>query len=148
LDESQTFQDEPTSSKFEMRSDGLGMIEVDSALAPQMPVIELRGLSESKEVIVGRNEENDIVIHDETVSANHAMFVIETPGQVQLRDLGSKNGTEINQNMLAPGGAVVLQDGDELSFGNVCYIFFSPGGLYDVLKVAFPNMQSGVRPLR
>ena len=123
------------------------MTETNSALAPQMPVIEIRSLSDSIEIIVGRDEENDIVIQSETVSANHAMFEIDSSGQTLLRDLGSTNGTKINQKKLEPGRAVEMHDGDELSFGKIGYLFFSPGGLYDILKVVFPNIQSGVRPV-
>lgn len=148
VDEKQTFQDEPTHNVFRMDPETLEMTEADSALAPQMPVIELRALSDSIEVIVGRDEENDIVIQDESVSANHAMFEIESSGRTLLWDLGSSNGTKINHKSLEKGRAVELKDGDELSFGNVCYLFFTPGGLYDMLEVAFPNIQSGVRPVR
>ena len=147
IDENPTFQDEPTDSKFEMVPEVLAMAETDLDLAPHMPVVELRGLSEAKEVMVGRDEGNDIVIRDETVSANHAVFVIQTPGQTHLRDLGSKNGTMIKLKKLESGEAVRLLDGDELSFGNVPYLFFTPGGLYDILKKVFPDMRSGVKPV-
>jgi hypothetical protein len=146
IEEHPTFQEEPTDSKFEMVPELLAMAEADIDLAPHMPVIELRGLSEAKEVMVGRDEGNDIVIHDETVSANHAVFDIKTPGQTHLRDLGSRNGTMVNLEKLESGVAVQLQDGNELSFGNVPYLFFTPGGLYDILKKVFPDMRSGVKP--
>lgn len=147
IEEHPTFQDEPTDSKFEMVPELLAMAEADIDLAPHMPVIELRGLSEAKEVMVGRDEGNDIVIRDETVSANHAVFVIQTPGQTHLRDLGSKNGTMINLKKMESGEVVQLRDGDELSFGNVPFLFFSPGGLYDILRKVFPDMRSGVKPV-
>ena len=61
LDEQPTFQDEPTSNAFRMDPETLAMTETDSALIPQMPVIEIRSLSDSIEIVVGRDEENDIV---------------------------------------------------------------------------------------
>ena len=147
-EQKQTFQDEPTFNAFRVDPDALENADVNSALAPGMPVIEIRSMSESIEVIVGRDEANDIVIQDETISANHAMFEIESYGKTLLRDLGSTNGTKINQEELKSGRAIELKDGDEVAFGNACYLFFTPGGLHDMLTVVFPDLPSGgIRPV-
>jgi DNA-binding response OmpR family regulator len=58
---------------------------------------------------MGREPGCDVVIPDRQVSRYHARL---TPGSngVVLEDLGSKNGTHYNGNLLS--GQVVLQDGD------------------------------------
>ncbi|HEY3313103.1 MAG TPA: FHA domain-containing protein [Anaerolineales bacterium] len=62
-------------------------------------------------LVMGREPGCDVVIPDRQVSRYHARL---TPGPngVVLEDLGSKNGTHYNGNLLS--GQVVLQDGDTL----------------------------------
>ncbi len=62
-------------------------------------------------LVMGRESGCDVVIPDRQVSRYHARL---TPGSkgVVLEDLGSKNGTHYNGNLLS--GQVVLQDGDTL----------------------------------
>lgn len=71
----------------------------------------LKGLrwSINQTVVVGRDANCDVVVPDRQVSRYHVRL---TPGPsgVILEDLGSKNGTQHNGNVLT--GAVVLQDGD------------------------------------
>ena len=61
--------------------------------------------------VMGREPGCDLVISDRQVSRFHARL---TPGAngVVLEDLGSKNGTHHNGNILS--GQIVLQDGDTL----------------------------------
>ena len=60
-------------------------------------------------LVMGREAGCDIVIPDRQVSRFHARLTPGTNGVV-LEDLGSKNGTHYNGNLLS--GQVVLQDGD------------------------------------
>lgn len=62
-------------------------------------------------LVMGREPGCDVVIPDRQVSRFHARL---TPGStgIVLEDLGSKNGTHINGNLLSD--QVVLQDGDTL----------------------------------
>jgi predicted component of type VI protein secretion system len=46
-----------------------------------------------KSYSIGRGEENDIVILDDTVSRQHAELIDQDDGTFRLRDLGSINGT-------------------------------------------------------
>lgn len=48
-----------------------------------------------KEVTIGRGKNNDIDLNDETVSRNHAT-ILETKAGYLLTDLGSFNGTQLN----------------------------------------------------
>ena len=62
-------------------------------------------------LVMGREAGCDLVIQDRQVSRFHARLTPGTNGVV-LEDLGSKNGTHYNGNLLA--SQVVLQDGDTL----------------------------------
>ena len=117
--------------KFAQGSDG------EAELKHTLPVIELRVNKPSgvQEISVGRSEENDVVIHDETVSSRHSVFFKEAgSGIYMIYDLESTNGTTINGTALVPGRAVELRDRDHISFGDAEFVFFSPGGLYDEIQ--------------
>ena len=45
---------------------------------------------------VGRQQGNDIVLDDVTVSRHHALFTTTASGSVTVRDLNSLNGTYVN----------------------------------------------------
>jgi adenylate cyclase len=66
---------------------------------------------------IGRNQENDIVIHDHTISRNHALLQATEAGGFLLIDLGSRNGTFVNGRRV--GIPVTLQNQDEVTFGKV-----------------------------
>jgi len=86
-------------------------------------------------VRVGRSQENDLVVQDDTVSARHAVFHLHsTGGVVDVRDVGSTNGTRVNDQKIVVGKEVVLFDGDLVAFGDVGFLFFYSAGLYDVLR--------------
>jgi hypothetical protein len=63
----------------------------------------------NKSILIGREATCEVVIPDRMVSRFHAR-VTPTPEGVLLEDLGSKNGTHCNGNLVE--GQRVLQDGD------------------------------------
>ena len=66
--------------------------------------------------VVGRARECDVVLNDESVSRYHAEFVV-TGGRVEVRDLGSRNGTMVND--AAVENTTQVFGGDCLMFGDV-----------------------------
>jgi DNA-binding CsgD family transcriptional regulator len=78
------------------------------------------------EFVVGRTTRSAIVLGDATVSRRHARLIIgrcETNG-CQLEDLGSANGTFVNER---PVARCMLQMGDHVRFGAVaCGVSSSP----------------------
>ena len=60
-------------------------------------------------IVVGRDAYCDLTIPDRQVSRYHARLT-PTPDGVLLEDLGSKNGTHCNGDLLT--AAMILQDGD------------------------------------
>lgn len=68
---------------------------------------------------VGRSESCDISFDDITVSRHHSE-IIRNDGTYMVRDLGSLNGTYVNQRRVE---VVELQQGDELQIGKFRLVF-------------------------
>lgn len=64
---------------------------------------------------LGSGPENDLILPASVVSRRHARFVIE-PGDVEVHDVGSKNGTYVNGRRIERAS---LAPGDALRFGTV-----------------------------
>lgn len=64
---------------------------------------------------VGRSPDNDVVVADASVSTHHCEISVSGIA-VAVRDLGSTNGTFINQQKVLKG---ILQRGDILTLGGV-----------------------------
>ncbi|MBN1425083.1 FHA domain-containing protein [Candidatus Fermentibacteria bacterium] len=75
------------------------------------------------ELIVGRTDDNDIVLAHGHVSRRHAKFTVEGES-LWLEDLGSTNGTMVNGRRIQ--GKVQLRFTDSVSFGDIP---FDLGGL-------------------
>ncbi len=113
---------------------------IANPLNHQAKVLEIRQVHSKKpgEIKIGRAEENDIVLVDETISAHHAVIQIdERTNQCTLQDLESTNGTWINRSVLVPGRYTSVHDSDVLGFGEIEFMFYYPEGLYAALKQAY-----------
>jgi pSer/pThr/pTyr-binding forkhead associated (FHA) protein len=71
-----------------------------------------------KTITVGRDSSNDIVVDNKIVSRHHAHFTINSQGQVVIKDLGSPNGTYVNDVKTT---GCVLAPGDVVKLGNVVF---------------------------
>jgi two-component system, cell cycle response regulator len=72
-------------------------------------------------IVVGRSSKADIQIDQESVSRNHCKL-INTGKSIMLRDLGSTNGTYINDELV---DEYVLRDGDLIKIGRCIFKFLS-----------------------
>ncbi|SPM32680.1 ABC transporter ATP-binding protein, partial [Mycobacterium rhizamassiliense] len=68
---------------------------------------------------IGRELDNDIVIHDVLASRHHAVL-LPTPKGTEIRDAGSINGTFVNGKRV---GTALLSEGDVVTIGNVDLVF-------------------------
>jgi hypothetical protein len=71
-------------------------------------------------VAIGRLPECDIVITDPGASRRHATITLDDGGEYVLTDLGSTNGTIVNDE---PVGEHILSDGDRITIGNTVLEF-------------------------
>jgi FHA domain/zinc-ribbon domain len=70
---------------------------------------------------IGRHQDSDILLDDITVSRRHAE-ILKTSNSLLVRDLGSLNGTYVNQSRV---DEFVLKHGDELQVGKYRMVLFS-----------------------
>lgn len=78
-----------------------------------------------KEVTVGRATSTaswEILLQDPSVSRPHARFSKEN-NQWYIVDLGSSNGTRINNKVLQPDTKLALRDGDKIELGGSILLF-------------------------
>jgi two-component system, cell cycle response regulator len=73
------------------------------------------------QMIIGRSSKADVQIDQEAVSRNHCK-IINTGNAVLLRDMGSTNGTYVNDEMI---DEYVLRDGDFIKVGRCIFKFLS-----------------------
>jgi len=74
---------------------------------------------------LGRHPDSDISLDDISVSRRHAEIRRDTDEYV-LRDVGSLNGTYVNQRRV---DSVVLQQGDEILIGRFRLLFIASSEL-------------------
>jgi diguanylate cyclase (GGDEF)-like protein len=75
--------------------------------------------------VLGRENDCQIVIEDESVSRRHASIQMEEDGYT-VKDLQSTNGTFVNESRVS---TQKLKDGDYLHIGNCIYRFLTGGNL-------------------
>jgi len=120
--------------------------------APQrlsaMLVHPLRSAAEPWAVTVGRVLPNDVVIPDETVSLYHAAFKRGEDGQFLLQDLGSTNGSFVNEARVPPrdeGGAIEIRSSNMVRFGSVVMTFLLAQEVLDLGRTLDAVTASEVR---
>jgi diguanylate cyclase (GGDEF)-like protein len=83
------------------------------------------------EMIIGRDPSADISVSDQSISRKHAKLSKAGNG-VQLVDMGSANGTFVNDKKLAPNQPVTLAKEDMVKLGN-SILKFLPAGTMEIL---------------
>ncbi len=98
--------------------------------------------------LIGRAPDNTLVIDENTVSSHHARLSYQQ-GQWWLEDLGSKNGTGVNDIDVAD--PLVVTFGDRIRLGKVDLLLRSgsapestiePEGVESDLESAFPSEET------
>lgn len=98
----------------------------DNAKIPKIRVIHKDGrvytmLLNKSSMVIGRNKDNDIILPDQTVSRTHAR-IMETEEGYLLTDLGSFNGTKVNEESIQ---SALLKHNDHIRLGLVKLIFMT-----------------------
>ena len=76
--------------------------------------------------IVGRSSKADIQIDQESISRHHAKL-INRDGKVTIEDLGSTNGSYVNDEPV--GGEFMMRNGDLVKIGRTIFKFIAGGNL-------------------
>ena len=84
---------------------------------------------------IGRTADCDVTIVDYTISKSHARLIpANWRRTARLVDLGSRNGTWINDEQLPRGVEVDLPCGALVRMGRMIFTYLSPRGLYAYLN--------------
>ena len=70
------------------------------------------------EIAVGRAVDNDVVLDDPSLSRKHARLYRRGPGELEIEDLGSSNGSYINERKIGRG---LFHAGDTVRFGELSF---------------------------
>ncbi len=73
---------------------------------------------------IGRAADNAIQLVEPSVSRCHALLRVTSDRQIELTDLGSTNGTFVNNERLRPDRPHAILDGDRLRFGTKVVLKF------------------------
>jgi diguanylate cyclase (GGDEF)-like protein len=84
------------------------------------------------EMTIGRDPAADISVSDQSISRKHARLNREPGGKVRLTDLGSSNGTLVNDKKVATNESVILAKEDMVKLGN-SILKFLPAGELEIL---------------
>ena len=68
----------------------------------------------NREIIIGRSSDLDMVLVEDMVSRRHAK-ISSTEAEVYIQDMGSTNGTFVNEQRLA--APALVQPGDKIRVG-------------------------------
>ena len=95
---------------------------------------ELTGqeISIDRDMLVGRHQAADIVLQQSEISRKHAAFLLKEQA-LWLQDLGSSNGTYVNDVQIA--AETLLKQGDIVQFASLKFSVFEPAkALEDVVE--------------
>jgi two-component system cell cycle response regulator len=81
------------------------------------------------EMTVGRDPSADISVSDQSISRKHAKLTREPDRKVKLTDMGSSNGTFVNDKKVAANDSVILAKEDMIKLGNSIFKFLPAGEL-------------------
>ena len=117
---------------------------------PKLIIFSRSGKNEAEideHCIIGRQTNNHITILDPGISSVHCLITFEFRQGFVIRDLGSLNGTFVNQKKI--DGKLSLNDGDEITLGNTRCIFRSmtPGTVVQIIDEDSRTIHSHFSPI-
>ena len=83
------------------------------------------------EMTIGRDASADLTVNDQSISRKHAK-IVKANGKVEITDLGSSNGTFVNDKKVVKDSTVVLAKEDMVKLGN-SILKFLPAGELEIL---------------
>lgn len=113
--------------------------DADEATAPtSFEVMPVRSRTGDSVVRVGRIDDCDLIISDQSVSSVHAVFERSDTGALTLRDNGSKNGTFVDERLVAApgrGDPQPLGARHALRFGSLSAVFLDLDGFHEMARM-------------
>lgn len=75
------------------------------------PILRQRFAGAGTECRIGRDLDCDIVLDDEHAAPQHALLTLLEDGRVSVRDLGTKNGTQVDDERVPADVGAILEQG-------------------------------------
>lgn len=117
-------------------ADSLGLTVFNAPKAKRACLVQYSGVPlgkryvlETEKLVAGRSPDNSIVLNDQSVSRQHAKFSL-TGDRVEVEDLGTTNGTYVNDRKIAQ--KTPLGDGDIIRLGNILLKFYAHNNIDNV----------------
>ncbi len=98
-----------------------------------------------KEITIGRDINNEIVINDSEISRKHCRFVMTSEG-FTAEDLGSTNGTWVNERRIS--GKHQLQSGETIRLGDNITLVYEMVGFDPDATIASTGATAPPPPVR
>lgn len=121
-----------TSTEVLLLGLGEGAGERTEGLSVRVIPIRAAENSHTHLITVGRTSRNDVSIADISVSRFHAFFKRNPSGGFQLHDVGSTNGTIVNESSVftkETGPPTDVKSGDNIRFGQIDVTFLEVDAL-------------------
>lgn len=117
---------------------------------PKLIIFSRSGRNEveiEEHCIIGRHANNHITIIDPGISSVHCLITFEFKQGFVIRDLGSLNGTFVNNKKIDV--KLSLNDGDEITLGNTRCIFnaMAPGTVVQIIDEYSHTIHSHFSPI-
>lgn len=101
-----------------------------------IPVVKTNRNAFASRITIGRAKNNDIVIRAAKISKLHAAIVpTGTKDKYELMDMGSANGTRLNDLRLPPREPTPLDNGDRIGLWRYDFEFHLPESILHMIKV-------------
>jgi pSer/pThr/pTyr-binding forkhead associated (FHA) protein len=110
----------------------LDLMQATALTGRVFPVVKGRN-SVPGPVSIGRTSDNDLTIPEYTISTRHCILTLVN-GQYRVTDLGTTNGTVVEDVRLAPRKPCALQGGETLRMGRFTLLFQMPRGFGEYLR--------------
>ena len=110
---------------------GMQCLFADASSFTVLPIVPVYSPT-PQQMMLGRDNQCDLMISDATVSRYHARIVRQN-GLHLIKDLGSTAGTRINGQRIPSFEERILESGDRLTVGWVTLTFLEPQDLYDLV---------------
>ncbi|MHC4598605.1 MAG: FHA domain-containing protein [Planctomycetota bacterium] len=102
-----------------------------------VPLVKSDRNEKGDRITLGRSDDNDVVVHHQSVSKFHAYF-LEDPesGRLSLAEAGSSYGTTVEGDLVEKGQPRPLEDRASLVFAaSVLATYFTPASFYDYMDL-------------
>lgn len=115
----------------------------DEPTAPtSFEVLPIRSRTGEAIIRVGRTDDCDVIINDQSVSSLHAIFERSSTGALTVKDNKSKNGTFVDERFVGGAGrgeAHPMGGRHSLRFGSLSAIFLDLEGFCEMARMFDPD---------